>query len=136
MNTTVLTLQLHLKETKPMIAQVILPLQSQNVLLKDVLLFFSLLVHTVHLRTTRAFLLELKEQVDKNVTLIAPYLPYINSHLHNAVLACRAAQDKSSTPSSSFTNKQHISSRKNEHQWRLTKTNKTPGRKRKGATLK
>ena len=49
---------------------------------------------------------------------------------------CRAAQDRTSTESPSFSNKQHIpSGKKPEHQWRFTKTNKTPGRKRKGNTL-
>ena len=35
---------------------------------------------------------------------ITPYLLYINAHLHNAVLACRAAQEKTSTESPSFSN--------------------------------
>ena len=98
--------------------------------------WFSQLDDTVRLRTITAFLLELKEQVDKTATLIAPCHQYINYHLHNAVLACRAAHDKSSTTSSSLTNKQYISSHKSEHQWRFPKTNKTPGCKRKGTTLK
>ena len=91
----------------------------------EFVVWLLLLDYTVHLRTIMAFLLELKEKVVKNATLIAPYPPYINSHLHNAVLACRAAQNSSSTPSS-FTNKQHIPShKKSEHQWRFTKTSKT-----------
>ena len=96
----------------------------------------SLLDRAVHLRTTRAFLLELEKQVSENASLIATSLPHINALLHNAVLACKTAVDKSSTLPPSFTNKQDIPPHKNsEHQWKFTKTNKTAGRKRKGNAL-
>ena len=76
--------------------------------------------HEVQVKTTRAYLQELERHIMENASCIAPYLPHINAHLHNAVLASRAAQ--SSIQPSSFTNKQHIpSGQKPVHQWRFKK---------------
>lgn len=94
----------------------------------DTLLYVD---HEIQLATTKAYLLELERHVFHHGSLITPYLCQINAHLHNALLVCKAAQSDAESPS--FTNKEHIPPRKNmEHQWRFTKTTKTPGRKRKG----
>lgn len=90
--------------------------------------------YEIQIRTTQAFLFELERHVLENASLIGPYLPHINAHLHNAVLACRAAL--SSTECPSFPKKYKIpSGKKTEHQWRFTTTIKKPGRKRKDSTL-
>ena len=90
--------------------------------------------HKLHLKAIRAYLLELERHIAENSSLMAPYLPHINGHLHNAVLACRAAQPNTGSPA--FANKQYIpSGKKLEHQWKFTITCNTPGRKRKGITL-
>ena len=47
--------------------------------------------HEVQIRSTQTFMFELEQHVSENVSLIGPYLTLINAHLHNAVLACRAA---------------------------------------------
>ena len=91
--------------------------------------------HEIQLRTAKAFLVELEKHILQNTSFIAPVLPYINAHLHSAIMACRAA--KSSTEFNSFLNRSHIPSRKkNELQWRFTRTTKPPARKRKGDNLK
>ena len=92
-------------------------------------LIFPLADHKIQLRTTQAFLFELKSHALENASLIAPYL-----HLHNAVLACWAAL--SSTECPRFSKKDKISSGKMiEHQWRFTTTIEGPGKKRKENTL-
>ena len=135
MKTTFLVLQLHLKESTLVTPQVFIDHRCW-LTTGDALTLCLSTGYEVPLRTTRAFLLELEKHIFESASHIAPYLSYINAHLHNAVLACRAAQDRTSTESPSFSNKQHIpSGKKPKHQWRFTKTKKTPGRKRKGNTL-
>ena len=117
MKTTFLVLQLHLKESTSVIPQVLITNRIHYCPSRTLcILSHTLLDHEVQLRTTRAFLLELRRHVFESDSLIAPYLHHINAHLHNAVLACRAAQAMLSTESPSFSNKQHIpSGTKNEH---------------------
>ena len=91
----------------------------------DALTLSSSTGYEVPLRTTRAFLLELEKHIFESSSSIAFYLSYINGHLHNAVLACRAAQDRMSTEFPSFSNKQHILSGKTSME--VWKTNETPG---------
>ena len=68
-------------------------------------------------------------------TSVHPFLPHINSLLHNAVLACTSAMP-TDTPIQHFKSETIASNKKMEHQWRFLKTTKTPGRKKKGLVLR
>ena len=91
--------------------------------------------HDVQLRTAKAFLVEIEKELLENSSVIGCHLSHINAHLHNALLACRAAkQTTHNIPS--FSNRDFVApGQKMEHQWRFSSTNKTPGRKRKANTL-
>ena len=87
----------------------------------------------VKLRTAKEYLAELEKELHDN-ECITPHLTYINAHLYNAVLACRAAKHEPQFPTF---NKPSVvpPGKRSEHQWRFTKTMLTPGRKRHGNIL-
>ena len=92
---------------------------------------------TLKLRTFNAHIQELQHLVTSQSAPL-PYLDHINTHLHNAVLACRAAiQAEKTSYSSTFPKPDKIpATKKPEHQWRFQHTTKTPGRKRSGLVLR
>ena len=67
-----------------------------------------------------------------------PVLDFINIHLYDAVIACRAAQTTElQTEAESFVVKEKVQpGQKMEHQWRFKSTSKRPGRKSSGLVLK
>ena len=97
--------------------------------------------YTCKLSTFAALHQELEQYVTKENPLVWPYLDHINSHLHNAVLACKAATTCSShhqqAASTSFTPKEAVApGKKMEHQWRFIKTTKPPGCRKAGIVLR
>ena len=89
---------------------------------------------SIQLQTFQSYLEQLKETVTMENTFVHSFLPHINSLLHSAVLACKAASSSNSTvPSTEFQGELKIAPNKNmEHQWRFKQTGKAPGRKKKG----
>ena len=110
------------------------PTSFSNMYDLNMSLIFPLTDHEIQIRTTQTFLFELERHVLDNASLVAPYLPNINAHLHNTVLACRAVLSSRECPP--FPKKYKTSSgKKIEYQWQFTTTIKRPGRKRKENTL-
>lgn len=89
--------------------------------LVSLLAYISLLDLEIQLRTAKDFLVELDKKLQEDNEFLSPHLPHINSHLYNAVLACRAAEcEQERTPE--FKNKQFVApGKKSEQQWRFTR---------------
>ena len=93
---------------------------------------------TLKLNTFDALIRELQLSVRKDDGVAYQCLDHINSHLHNAVLACQAASCCSeSSKNTSFPEAENIpATKKPEHQWRFSKTVSKPGRKKHGSVLR
>lgn len=86
------------------------------------------------LKTFDSLILELQKRVPGDDPAI---LDHINALLHNAVLACKAADVTKAHTTESFESKDNIKpGQKMELQWRFTKTTKSPGRKKKGQVFR
>ena len=97
--------------------------------------------YTCKLSTFAALQQELEQYITQENPLVWPHLDHINSHLHNTVLACKAATTCSShhqqAASTSFTPKEAVAPGKNmEHQWRFIKTTKPLGHRKAGIVLR
>lgn len=67
---------------------------------------------------------------------VLPFLEHVNSMLHQALVACKAAVNPSIV-GQLFVQKENIAPGKSiEHQWRFKKTCKSPGRKKHGIILR
>ena len=85
----------------------------------------------IQLRTAKAFLIAIEKELLESPLPSESHLVHINSYLHNALLACRAAKQMPKDPPV-FSGKQFVApGQKMEQQWRFPKTNRKPGRKRK-----
>ncbi len=89
---------------------------------------------TLKLNVFSTYLKELEQTVTRENTLVHPFLPHINSLLHNAVLTCRAAS--TDINQTAFKGEKIAPGKKIEHQWCFKKTTNTPGRKKKGTVLR
>ena len=79
-------------------------------------------------------------ELEKRVTIdsqeLHPFLPHINSLLHNALLTFKVAETPDLTPAKEF-EKEYIAPGKiMEKQWRFKPTTQKPGRKKKGLVLR
>ena len=89
-----------------------------------------LLDHKIQLATAKSYLLELERNLQEDQQLIALTISHINAHLHNALLACAAVKHYFKVPA--FSGKKFIAPGKDvKRQWRFTKGNQTPGRKKR-----
>ena len=103
------------------------------------LLFPTHADHTVKLRTFAALKQELERFVTEENSLVWPYLDHINAHLHNAMLACKAATSSHhlQVASTSFTPKEVVAhGKKMEQQWQFIKTTKPSRCKKAGIVLR
>ena len=91
------------------------------------------------LATFSKYIKELEETVTHGNKVIHPYLPHINSFLHNAVLTCRAALESQHAANEDLPNFEGEAippGKRMEHQWTFKKTEGAPGRKKKGMVLR
>ena len=51
----------------------------------------SFLGYRVQMKTAKAFLIDIEKELQENPSTIGRHINHINVHLHNALLACRAA---------------------------------------------
>ena len=81
---------------------------------------------------------ELLSFVSPTNTPVHKSLDFINAHLYNVVIACRAAQTTElQTEAESFVVKEKVQpGQKMEQQWRFRSTNKRPRQKSNGLVLK
>ena len=90
----------------------------------------SFLGYRVQMKTAKAFLIDIEKELQENPSTIGRHINHINAHLHNALLACRAANQNAENIRP-FSNREFVApGRKMQHQWRFSATKKTPGRKR------
>lgn len=91
---------------------------------------------SIKLRTFQTHVKTLQDIVTIENTGVHSVLPHVNSLLHSAILACKAASLSSTVFHSNEFEGENIAAGKNmEHQWRFKQTTKTPGRK-KGNVLR
>ena len=97
---------------------------------------FVYLDHSIQLQTFNLLQKELQSFINTDNNKTLPYLNHINALLHQAVSTCKAAME-TSEPVEELGEKENIPPRKLlEHQWRFTKTCKSPGRKKNGNVLR
>ena len=86
---------------------------------------------SIKLRTFQTHVKTLQHIVTIENTGVHSVLPHVNSLLHSAILACKAASLSSTVFHSNESESENIAAGKNmEHQWRFKQTTKTPGHKK------
>ena len=89
---------------------------------------------TVKLHKFHTLITELLSFVSPTNTPVHKSLDFINAHLYDTVIACRAAlTTELQTEAESFVIKEKVQpGQKMEHQWRFRSNNKRPGQKSSG----
>ena len=91
---------------------------------------------TLQLTSFQILMGELQTSITPDNTYMLQFLPHINALLERAVSVCRAAKNPDN-PIQVLVKKENIAPGENkELQWRLKKTTKTPGRKKRGLVLR